>query len=105
MFFLEFLFDSILEGWLHLMGWIVPEERLKPVHAFLLQIGVMIFSAILIFVFLFGVFVVAVADVPLKDFWIPIFLPLGISALQIGAGIILRISARIKSRNRRDKDD
>ena len=56
MFFLEFLFDSILEGWLHLMGWIVPEERLKPIHAFLLQIGVMIFSAILLFVFLFGVF-------------------------------------------------
>lgn len=105
MFFLEFLFDSILEGWLHLMGWIVPEERLKPVHAFLLQIGVMIFSAILIFVFLFGVFVVAVADVPLKDFWIPIFVPLGIMVLQMIAGICVRISSRRKNRGSQTKDD
>ena len=32
MFFLEFLFDSIMEGWLLLMKWFIPEEKLKPKH-------------------------------------------------------------------------
>ncbi|MBR5263745.1 MAG: hypothetical protein IKV50_03520 [Clostridia bacterium] len=105
MFFMEFLFDSIMEGWLLLLKWFIPEEKLKPKHTVFLHTIVLIVSAIMMLVFLFGVFVVVFTDAPLQDFWIPIFLPLGISALQIGAGIILRISARIKSRNRRDKDD
>ncbi len=104
MFFLEFLFDSIFEGWMLLMGWIIPEERLKPKHALLLHAAVLIFSAILLLVFLFGVFAVAFTDVPLKDFWIPIFVPLGISALQITAGILARILSRRKNRDSQDKD-
>ncbi len=105
MFFLEFLFDSIFEGWMLLMGWIIPEERLKPIHVFLLHAVVLIFSAILLFVFLIGVFVVAFTDVPLKDFWIPIFVPLGIMVLQIIAGICVRISSRRKNRGNQTKDD
>lgn len=102
MFFLiEFVFDTILEGWLHLMTLFIPEDKLKPIHTLILQAVAIIFSSTLLFVFLFGVFVVAVTEVTLGEFWMPVFIPLGISLFQIIAGICLRASSRRNNRKQK----
>lgn len=97
-FLIEFVFDSVLEIWVELTTMFIPEEKLKPVHFLLLQAAAILFSGILLFVFLFGVIVVATTEVTLEEFWAPVFIPLGISVLQIAVGICLRVSSRRKNK-------
>ncbi len=92
----ELIFDAILEGWFALMQWIVPEERLGFFSRWGLKILVGVFSIALLLVFLFGVLVAAFTEATVTDLWPYIFIPLGISVLQIVFGIAVRIKSRKK---------
>lgn len=97
LFPLELLVDGIIEGWLFLMEWIIPERYISRTFRIILKIFVWIFSALLLFVMLLGVFAIISDDVYTKQIGrYMIFIPLGISAVQILIGIIVRIISKKK---------
>ena len=94
---LELLVDGIIDGWLYLMEWIVPERYISRTFRIVLKILVWIFSALLLFVMLLGVFAIISDDAYTKQIGrYMIFIPLGISAVQILLGIIVRIISKKK---------
>ncbi len=97
LFPLELLVDGIIEGWLYLMEWIVPERYLSRTLRVVLKVFVWIFSALLLFIMLLGFFALisSDSDTHLLGKYM-IFVPLGISAVQILIGIIVRIVSKKK---------
>ena len=94
---LELLVDGIIEGWLYLMEWIVPERYISRTFRIILKVFVWIISALLLFVILLGVFAIISDDSYIKQLGMyMVFIPLGISAVQILLGIIFRIVSKKK---------
>ena len=93
---IEIIVELIFEGWLSLMLWILPEKRMGKVAQTILKATVYIFSAILFVVFLLDILGAAFTEATVTDLWQMIFIPLGISLLQIIFGVIVRITARKK---------
>jgi len=94
---LELLVDAIIEGWFFLMEWIIPERYLSRTFRTVLRILVWVFSALLLFVMLLGVFALISNDIYVKQIGkYMFFIPLGISAVQIIFGIIVRIVSKRK---------
>ncbi len=94
---LELLVDGIIEGWLYLMECIVPERYLSRAFRIVLKVFVWIFSALLLFTMLLGIFAIISPDPDthlLGKYMV--FVPLGISAVQILIGIIVRIISKKK---------
>ena len=94
---LELLVDGIIESWLYLMEWIVPERYLSRTFRIVLKVFVWIFSALLLFTMLLGIFSIISPDPEthlLGKYMV--FVPLGISAVQILIGIIVRIISKKK---------
>ena len=94
---LELLGDAIIEGWFFLMEWIIPERYLSRTFRTVLTILVWVFSALLLFVMLLGVFALISEDIYVKQIGrYMFFVPLIISAVQIAFGIIVRIVSKRK---------
>ncbi len=95
LFPLELLVDGIIEGWLFLMEWIIPEKYISRTFRIVLKVFVWVFSALLLFVMFLGVFAIISDDVYTKQIGrYMVFIPLGISAVQILLGIIVRIISK-----------
>lgn len=94
---LELLVDGIIEGWFSLMEWIIPERFITRTLRIVLKIFVWIFSSLLLFVILLGAFAIISNDPDTKQLGrYMVFIPLGISAIQIFLGIIVRIISKKK---------
>ena len=87
--------DAIIEGWFFLMEWIIPERYLSRTIRTVLRILVWVFSALLLFIMLLGVFALISDDIYVRQIGkYMLFIPLGISAVQIIFGIIVRIVSK-----------
>ncbi len=94
---LDLLVDSIIEGWIYLMEWIVPERYISRTLRIVLKVLVLIFSYLLLFVMFLGVFALISDDAYTKQIGrYMVFIPLGISIVQILLGIIVRIVSKKK---------
>ena len=94
---LELFGDAIIEGWFFLMEWIIPERYLSRTFRTILRILVWVFSALLLFIMLLGVFALISDDIYVRQIGrYMLFIPLGISAAQISLGIIVRIVSKRK---------
>ena len=94
---LELLGNAIIEGWFFLMEWIIPERYLSRTIRTVLRILVWVFSVFLLLVMLLGVFAIISDDTYTKQIGrYMLFIPLGISAVQIIFGIIVRIVSKRK---------
>ena len=94
---LELLADGIIDGWFLLMEWIVPEKYPSRRLRIVLKVFVWIFSCLLFFTMVLGVFAIISPDPDthlLGKYMV--FIPLGISAVQILLGIIVRIISKKK---------
>ena len=94
MFFIDLLFQMIIEGWLALMQWIVPGKINKKMRI-VLKVIVLIFSMILLFFILLGVLALLISlvsgDMVVRKLSLYlIFIPLGISLIQIIFGVVMR---------------
>ena len=97
LFPLELLVDGIIEGWFYLMEWIIPERYLTRTFRIVLKVFVWIFSALLLFIIFLGIFAIISPDPDthlLGKYMV--FVPLGISAVQILLGIIVRVISKRK---------
>ena len=94
---LELLVDGIIEGWFYLMEWVIPERYITRTFRIVLKVIVWIFSALLFLIMGLGVFAIISPD-PYTHLIgkYMIFIPLGISAVQIALGIIVRIISKKK---------
>ena len=94
---LELLVEAIVEGWFFLMEWIILERYLSRTFRTVLRILVWVFSALLLFIMLLGVFALISDDIYVRQIGkYMLFIPLGISAVQIIFGIIVRIVSKRK---------
>lgn len=93
----ELLFDGAVDGWFYLMQWIVPEKVLPPGFRRVLKILVGIFS-LAIFICAFLGVCALLSDDEYTNYIgrFMVFIPLGISAVQIGLGIIFRCTSKKK---------
>ena len=92
---LELLVDAIVDGWFSLMEWIIPERYISRTLRTVLRFLVWVFCTLLLFVMLFGVFAIISDDVYIKQIGkYMLFVSLGISAVQISFGIIVRIVSK-----------
>ena len=93
----ELLVDAIIDGWFFLMEWIIPERYLSRTFRIVLKICVCVFSGLLLFAMLLGVFAIISDDAYVKQIGrYMLFIPLGISAVQITLGIIVRLVSKKK---------
>ena len=94
---LELLVDGIIEGWFYLMEWIIPERYITRTIRIVLKVLVWIFSGLLFVIMFLGFFAIISPDPDthlLGKYMV--FIPLGISAVQILIGIIVRIISKKK---------
>ena len=94
---LELLVDGIIEGWFYLMEWIVPDRHITRTFRIVLKVFVWIFSALLFVIMFVGFFAIISPnpDTHLLGKYM-VFIPLGISAIQITLGIVVRIISKKK---------
>ncbi len=99
-FVLEAIGDGLVEGWFELMQWLIPEKMKRKKLRFVMKTVCYIFSMVLFLVFLFGVFAL-LSDDPETRRWgkYMVFIPAGISILQISAGIIGKIARKGRESN------
>ncbi len=94
---LELLVNAIIDGWFFLMEWIIPDRYLSNTFRTVLKKLVWVFSVFLLLVMLLGVFAIISDDTYTKQIGrYMLFIPLGISAVQISLGIIVRIVSKKK---------
>lgn len=97
LFPLEFLVDCIIEGWFYLMEWIIPEKYISRTFRIVLKVIVWIFSSLLYAIMFIGIFAIISPDPDTRLLGkYMVFIPLGISAVQIALGIIVRIITKKK---------
>lgn len=93
----ELLFDGAIEGWLYLMQWIVPEKGLSRGLCIGLKILVGIFTIVLLISMILGIFALISEDEYVNYIGkFMVFIPLGISVVQIVFGIIFRFVSKKK---------
>lgn len=92
----EFTLELIFDGYIDLMQMIVPNNHLSKGLRIFIKIIVHIFSILLLITFLIGLLEALLTEATVIDLWIPIFIPLGISLLQILLGFIVRHTKRKK---------
>lgn len=94
---LELLVDGIIEGWFYLMAWIIPDRYITRTLRIVLKVFVWIFSGLLFVIMFLGIFAIISPDPDthlLGKYMI--LIPLGISAIQILLGVIVRIISNRK---------
>jgi len=106
-FLLELIVDGIVEVWFSFMQLIVPNKAFGKVTRIVLKILTWIFSCLLLFVMLLGVLLGIITMISddvdthsISSFvWnYMVFLPLGISAVQIIFGFIVCLIERRKEK-------
>lgn len=91
-FFIELIGDLIIDGWFELMQFIIPNKMASRKLRLFLKITVYIFSIILFASILLGVFaIISYDEYARKIGMYMIFIPLGISIIQILIGIIIKL--------------
>lgn len=92
MFLIELIGDAIIDAWFDVMQWIVPERVVGKYTRIIIKIIVGIFTCLLFLSMLLGLFAIVSDDPYTKQLGkYMIFIPLGVSVLQIIFGIIVRI--------------
>lgn len=93
----ELIFDAIMDGWFFLMQLIVPENKFSKGLRIILKILVGAFTIILFVIMFLGVFAILSDDADTRQLgkWM-ILVPLGLSVIQIVAGIIVRFARKGK---------
>ena len=94
---LELLVDGIIGGWFYLMEWIIPDRYITRTLRIVLKVFVWIFSGLLFVIMFLGIFAIISPDPDthlLGKYMI--LIPLGISAIQILLGVIVRIIVKRK---------
>lgn len=85
-------FDSVIDGWFALMQWIVPEKTLGKTARTIIKIVVGIFSLLLLVCMVLGIVALLSEDAYTRQVGkYMVFIPLGISILQIVLGIVVRV--------------
>ncbi len=93
----ELLGDAIIDGWFFLMEWIIPEKYFSKTFQIVLKIFVGVFSALLFIIMVCGVFAIISSDPYTHQIGkYMLFIPLGVSAVQIVLGIVVRITTKKK---------
>ena len=93
----ELIGDMIFDMWFAVMQWIIPEKILSKHAQNILKVIVGVFSCLLFITMVLGLFAIISDDVYTKHIGkYMIFIPLGISAVQILIGIIVRIISKKK---------
>jgi len=91
MFLIELIGDAIIDAWFALMQWIVPKKALGKRTRIILKVIVGFFSCVLFLSLALGVFAIISDDPDTKQLGrYMVFIPLGISAVQIVLGMIVR---------------
>ena len=91
MFLIELIGDAIIDAWFALMQWIVPKKALGKHTRIILKIIAGLFSCVLFLSLAIGVLAIISDDPDTKQLGrYMVFIPLGISAVQIVLGIIVR---------------
>ena len=91
----ELIGDAILDMWFTVMQLIVPEKLLSKRARSILKVIVGVFSCLLLITMVLGLFAIISDDVYTKQIGkYMLFVSLGISAVQISFGIIVRIVSK-----------
>ena len=94
----ELIGDIILDMWFAVMQWIIPEKKFSKHARNVLKVIVGVFSCLLFITMVLGLFAVISDNVYTKHIGkYMIFIPLGISAIQILIGIVVRIISKRKN--------
>ena len=94
---IELLFDGIIEGWLYLMQWIIPEKMQNNTVRRILEFVIEFLSILLMICMFFGFFAIISDDYDTHQLGkYMVFIPLGISTVQIVFGIIVKIISKKK---------
>lgn len=89
---IELIGELILEGWLALMQWCVPRKSLNQKVSCVLRTLVTIFSVVLLICMLAGLIMWVSGDgLVLQIGKYMLLICLGISAVQIGLGLVVRL--------------
>ena len=89
---IDMIFELMVEIWFELMFLIIPKNRLRRKTVNLLKMLIGLITGILFVAIFIGTIAMIAGDDETKDFVrTPYFICLGISALQIISGIVLRI--------------
>jgi len=91
----ELIGDLLIDMWFAVMQWIVPEKILCKRTRSILKVIIGVFSCLMLITMVLGLFAIISDDAYTKHVGkYMIFIPLGISAIQIVLGIIVRITSR-----------
>lgn len=91
-FIFEVIGEAILEGWMALMQWCVPRKSLSHKVSCVLRTLVKIFSVVLLLCMLAGLIMWVSEDRLITQIGkYMLLISLGISAAQIGLGLIVRL--------------
>lgn len=91
----ELIFETVLDGYITLMQWIVPQKQIGKRFRIILKIIVGIITALLLITMLLGIFAMISADEYIRHIRRRmVLIPLVISLVQIIIGIILRTIER-----------
>lgn len=93
--FIDLLFEWLVESWFALMRWIIPERFLGRKFRFALKLLVGIFSCLLYMMMFIGLFALISRDESTRQIGrYMVLIPLSISAIQIGLGVLIRVFSR-----------
>ncbi|MBE6788736.1 MAG: hypothetical protein E7539_03630 [Ruminococcaceae bacterium] len=96
-FLIEFVLESVFEGYVYLMTLIIPKYKFKPWVEVVLKVFIAVFSVALLIAIISGLFMIGDADPEVKSIGkILVFGSFGIIAFHI----ILTVIVRIFTRNR-----
>ncbi len=94
-FFLEFVFETLFEGYIALMSLILPKHNVSKWGQILLKIILFVFAVLLLFALIIGIVMMFEEDVAVKNSGRKLTtVLLIIMAIQIGLGIIMRVITR-----------
>ena len=92
---LELIGDMLIDMWFAVMQWIVPKKILGKRIRSILKVIIGVFSCLMLITMVLGLFAIISDDAYTKYIGkYMIFIPLGISVIQIVLGIIVRITSR-----------
>ena len=92
---IELIGDTIVDLWFAAMQWIIPKKLLSKGVRIVLKLLIGVFSFLLFIAMILGVFALISDDPSTRQAGrCMVFIPLGISAVQIILGIIVRSIAK-----------
>lgn len=98
----EFIFEEIIWNWYIAMTWIFPKTIGGKIFRLFLKFIVAIECIILALFFIIGILTAISPEVTVFDLWKLVFIPIGISLVQIATGAVIRFVI-IKDKTDNDK--